>query len=111
MKFDPRALLASLPGPVTPKWPEGERFVEAFSRAGLSLELYAPVGHDPQQPHAQDELYCIVSGTGVLSIGDVRHPFAPGDVFFVPADMPHRFEAFSEGFAAWAVFWGPLTSR
>ena len=105
MKLDPRTLLASLPGPVTAKWPEGERFVEAFSREGLSLELYAPVGHDPQQPHAQDELYCIVSGTAILSIGDVRHDCAPGDVFFVPADMPHRFETFSEGFAAWAVFW------
>ena len=111
MKFDARTLLASLPGPVTAKWPEGERFVEAFSREGLSLELYAPVGHDPQQPHAQDELYFIVSGTAVLSIGDARLDCAPGDAFFVPAGMSHRFESFSEGFSAWAVFWGPLTSR
>ena len=111
MKFDARTLLTSLPGPVTARWPEGERFVEAFSRAGLSLELYAPGGHDPQQPHAQDELYFIVSGTAVLSMGDARHDCAPGDAFFVPAGMPHRFDPFSEGFSAWAVFWGPLTSR
>jgi len=111
MKLDPRQLFASLPGPVTAKWPEGERFVEAFARQGLTLELYAPVGHDPQQPHAQDELYFIVSGTAVLSIGDARHDCAPGDAFFVPAGMAHRFETFSEGFSAWAVFWGETTSR
>ena len=37
MKLDPRPLLASLPGPVTPKWPDGERFIEAFSRAEKNL--------------------------------------------------------------------------
>ena len=46
MQLDPRVLLASLPRPATPAWPEGVRFAEAFARAGLSLELYAPVGHD-----------------------------------------------------------------
>lgn len=105
MKLDPRTLLASLPGPATERWPEGERFVEVFRRAGLSLELYAPIGHDPQTPHDEDELYFIVSGTATLSIGDLRHACAAGDAFFVPAGVPHRFETFSEGFSTWALFW------
>ncbi|UHQ19550.1 cupin domain-containing protein [Lysobacter sp. KIS68-7] len=105
MRWTPRDWLERLPGPATDRWPEGERFVHAFARGAVSVELYAPVGHDPQTPHAEDELYFIVAGTGVLSIDGVAHPFAPGDMFFVPAHAPHRFERFSEGFAAWAVFW------
>jgi len=38
--------------------------------------------------------------------GDKRR-FGPGDVIFVEANVVHRFEDFSDDFAAWAVFWGP----
>ncbi len=96
-----------LPGPASPAWPDGERFVRALAHGSMSVELYAPVDHDPQQPHDQDELYFIHAGTGTLRIGDRIHEFAPGDGFFVPAGVDHRFERFSAGFAAWVVFWGP----
>jgi mannose-6-phosphate isomerase-like protein (cupin superfamily) len=73
----------------------------------MSVELYAPYGHDPQQPHAQDELYVVQHGTGIFRRGEEAVPFGPGDVLFVPARMPHRFETFSEDFATWVIFWGP----
>ena len=59
-------LLARLPGPVTSKWPGGERFVQAFSHGSMSVELYAPRGVDPQTPHAQDELYFVQGGSATL---------------------------------------------
>jgi mannose-6-phosphate isomerase-like protein (cupin superfamily) len=96
-----------LPGKVSEKWPDGERFVTALAHGSMSVELYAPAGVDPQSPHAQDELYFIHSGAGELVVDGARDAFAPGDVFFVPAGAPHRFENFSGDFAAWAVFWGP----
>lgn len=105
MHWSPHDLLRKLPGPATARWPEGERFTRAFARGGVSVELYAPVGTDPQTPHDEDELYCIVQGDGVLSIDGVEHPFAPGDLFFVAARVEHRFTRFSEGFMAWAIFW------
>jgi mannose-6-phosphate isomerase-like protein (cupin superfamily) len=107
MKATAEELLARLPGKATQRWPEGERFVEAMAHGSMSVELYAPVGSDPQSPHKQDELYFIHSGSGTFRLGDVRLPFEPGTCFFVPAGMEHRFEHFSADFAAWVVFWGP----
>ena len=63
-------LLARLPGP------EGQRFVHALGHGTMSVELYAPRGHDPQQPHAQDELYFIVSGRGTFLRDTERMPCA-----------------------------------
>jgi mannose-6-phosphate isomerase-like protein (cupin superfamily) len=101
------ALLARLPGKRSATWPAGERFVVAFAHGTMSVELYAPVGHDPQGPHAQDELYFIHSGTGELVVAGERRAFVAGACFFVPAGVEHRFERFSEDFATWVVFWGP----
>jgi mannose-6-phosphate isomerase-like protein (cupin superfamily) len=82
-------------------------FVELFRHGPVSVELYAPQGVDPQQPHEQDELYIVVSGRGNFVNGPVRHPFGPGDVMFVPAGVIHRFEDFSDNFMVWVVFCGP----
>lgn len=107
MKADARELLARLPGEISAQWPEGERFVQALAHGSMSVELYAPIGIDPQSPHSQDELYFVISGTGEFVKGDERMSFSPGSAFFVPAGQPHRFESFSHDFATWVVFWGP----
>ena len=106
MKASMAELLRHLPGKASAKWPEGERFVAALAHGSMSVELYAPVGTDPQGVHSQDELYFIQAGQGELIIADVRHAFPPGDAFFVAAGVTHRFEHFSKDFATWAVFWG-----
>ncbi len=64
-------------------------------------------GHEPQSPHAQDELYLVAQGHGRFVNGDRRHPFGPGDVLFVPAGVEHRFEEFSDDFGTWVVFYSP----
>ena len=73
----------------------------------LELGYYAPEGVDPQQPHTQDEIYVIQSGSGFFVLGDERQPFETGEALFVPAGVTHRFEDFSDDFAAWVVFYGP----
>ena len=78
-----------------------------FEHGSANVEIYAPKGHDPQQPHDQDELYVIVSGTGEFLNGDERHPFKPGDLMFVPAGVVHRFENFTDDFSTWVIFYGP----
>jgi mannose-6-phosphate isomerase-like protein (cupin superfamily) len=107
MKVSVADLLARLPGPVTADWPMGERFVRALAHGSMSVELYVPVGEDPQKPHDQDELYFIHRGRGVLRIDRERYTFGPADCFFVAAGIDHRFEQFGDDFAAWVVFWGP----
>ncbi len=90
-----------------PDDPNGFRFWYGLRHGTMKLGLYAPRQRDRQGPHLQDELYIIASGTGWFVKGSSRHPFAPRDVLFVPAGMDHRFEDFSEDFAAWVIFWGP----
>lgn len=107
MKTSVQDLLGRLPGPVSARWPEGERYVAGFAHGSMRTELYAPRGRDPQQPHEQDELYFIVQGSGDFLLAEQRHVCQSGDAFFVPAGTPHRFENFSEDFATWVVFWGP----
>jgi mannose-6-phosphate isomerase-like protein (cupin superfamily) len=107
MKASANALLQRLPGPRTSAWPEGERFIEAFSHGSLVVELYAPVGRDPQTAHDRDEVYFVVAGSGEFVRGDERFRFAAGDALLVPAGVAHRFENFTPDFSTWVVFFGP----
>ncbi len=73
----------------------------------LELGYYKPDGVDPQDPHDRDELYVVKSGSGNFVVEDERQPFGPGDALFVPAYVVHRFEDFTDDFAAWVIFYGP----
>lgn len=90
--------------------PEGSdesRYIEPFVKDMTSLGMYAPVGQDNQQPHTQDELYFVVSGSGIFVHDGERTAFGPGDALFVAARTHHRFEQFTDDFATWVVFWSP----
>lgn len=93
--------LALLPGA------GGQRFAKVLEHESLLVEIYAPRGTDPQQPHTRDELYVVVEGNGRFVNGEERHAFEPGDVLFVPAGVAHRFEEFTEDLVVWVVFYGP----
>jgi mannose-6-phosphate isomerase-like protein (cupin superfamily) len=73
----------------------------------LCVEIYAPRGVDPQQPHTRDEAYIVVRGSGEFINGESRQAFAPGDFLFVPAKVEHRFINFSDDLVAWVIFYGP----
>ena len=91
-----------------PDGPDSFRFHYGLRHGTMKIGLYAPCGGvDPQEPHRQDELYVVASGTGDFVKGCERRPFAAQDVIFVEAGCVHRFENFSEDFAAWVIFWGP----
>jgi len=85
----------------------GARYVEPTTHGTMRLGLYGPRTHDPQQPHDQDELYIVQKGTGTFWCEGRARSFGPGDVLFVAAGVEHRFEGFTDDFAAWVVFWGP----
>ncbi|MGE0225768.1 MAG: cupin domain-containing protein [Acetobacteraceae bacterium] len=74
----------------------------------MELRWYAPKGADPQVPHDKDEVYVVVSGSGRFVCGDRTVMFQPGDALFVPAQATHRFEDFSDDFATWVIFYGPV---
>ena len=78
-----------------------------FQRGTLNVKLSLPVRPNQQAPHAQDEIYVIVRGRGVLLHDGKRDPFAAGDLLFVAAGTEHRFEEFTDDLAVWVVFYGP----
>ncbi len=110
MRLRSQDFLAQLPLPATERWPAGVRFIEAFSRDGLELEIYAPRGVDSQSPHSRDEIYIVITGSAALDIDGTEHPCTVGDALFVPARAPHHFERISDDFATWVVFWGEAKS-
>jgi len=83
-------------------------FETVFERPDeISVELYAPRGVDRQTPHERDEIYIVATGTGTFSRGRELVSFGPGDLLYVPAHVPHRFETFSDDFKVWVIFYGP----
>ena len=73
----------------------------------LEIGYYKPDEIDPQQPHEQDEVYVVQSGSGEFVLAGDRQKFTAGDALFVPAGVEHRFENFDKDFAAWVIFYGP----
>ena len=120
----PRPRLRTTPdeGRAAPILP-GSLSAKLMQYGSMEVRWYAPRGLDPQVPHDRDELYVVVSGTGVfirseeaarfgddtaLSLrGDERVAVQPGDALFVPAGTEHRFDAMSPDFGAWMIFYGP----
>ncbi len=92
---------ACIPGPA------GEHAVGLLRRGTLDVKLSLPVPPNQQTPHAQDEIYVVIRGRGVLLHDGRREPFESGDLLFVAAGTEHRFEDFSEDLAVWVVFYGP----
>jgi len=86
-------------------------FDVVFESPEVTIELYAPVGMDKQKPHDRDELYIVAAGTGTFSRDGKLVPFGPGDLLFVPAHVPHRFETFTDDFKVWVIFYGDVRAK
>lgn len=83
-------------------------FAKLFEHGTLQLEVYKPEKVDNQTPHSQDEIYIVISGSGEFLNNGERTSFGPGDFLFVPAGVEHRFENFTDDFATWVIFYGPV---
>ena len=86
---------------------EGKRFASIFQHGSLLLEIYAPKGTDPQQPHTRDEVYFVAAGSGQYLCGELRIAFGTTDFLFAAAGVSHRFENFTDDLVVWVIFYGP----
>jgi mannose-6-phosphate isomerase-like protein (cupin superfamily) len=68
-------------------------YAEWLRVPGMSSGLYVlEVGaDDPQQPHNEDEVYVVVSGSARFTCAGQTTAVGPGSVIFVPALDEHRF--------------------
>ena len=87
--------------------PPGAHFVTVMQRGSVRALLSLPLSPNRQTPHAQDEVYVVVRGRGVLFHDGRRDPFETGDFLFVAAGVEHWFEDFTDDLAVWVVFYGP----
>ena len=91
---------------------EAEKLYQEFLRVpDLSAGLYVldAGATDPQQPHREDELYYVVSGSATITVGDEQRAVAPGSLVFVGAGVAHRFHDITERLELLVVF-GPAES-
>ncbi len=65
---------------------------------GLELGVYVLVAPEPdkQQPHADDEVYVVLEGTGTLTVDGTEVRVKQGDAVFVEAGADHRFTAYEQ---------------
>jgi mannose-6-phosphate isomerase-like protein (cupin superfamily) len=84
-------------------------YLRFLQERNMSAGLYAlKAGEsDPQGPHAQDEVYLVVSGRASITVGEETTAVARGSVVYVPAGTPHRFHHISEDLRVLVVFSPP----
>lgn len=82
---------------------------EFLREASMSAGLYRlPAGaQDPQQPHAEDEVYVVLAGTARLASGGDDSEVHAGTVAFVPAGEVHRFHEIADDLAVLVIFSPP----
>ena len=85
---------------------DGEVYREFLRVESMSAGLYVieAGGSDPQSPHAQDEVYYVVSGRARFTSGGDERAVEAGDVLFVPAQEEHRFHSIEERLSLLVVF-------
>jgi mannose-6-phosphate isomerase-like protein (cupin superfamily) len=83
-------------------------YLQFINEGTMSLGLYAlAVGaNDTQSPHAEDEIYYVVSGRASIVVAGERRPVLPGSIVFVTKEVEHRFVDIEEDLSI-LVFFAP----
>ena len=60
---------------------------------GLEVGVYVLVAPEPdrQEPHANDEVYVVLEGSGALEVEGEQTRLAGGEAMLVPAGADHRW--------------------
>ena len=86
-------------GPVVEKLrAAGGGYEIVHESAGMEIGVYVLVAPEPdrQQPHADDEVYGVLEGDGVLEVEGESVDVKEGSAVFVEAGAEHRFTAYEQ---------------
>ena len=62
------------------------------SRIDFRISRYAPMAYVEEHSHkVQEQIYYVLEGEGVLTLGAERHVMRPHDYVYVPPGIPHSF--------------------
>ncbi len=87
---------------------ESKTYLEFLKVSDLSMGLYVlPAGGvDSQLPHAEDEVYYVVSGRAKIKVADENRDVQAGSVVYVAKNVEHRFHSIEQDLTA-LVFFAP----
>jgi mannose-6-phosphate isomerase-like protein (cupin superfamily) len=88
-------------------------YAEHLRVPALSVGTYSiPAGAtDDQAPHAEDEIYHVLSGSGRFTSGDRTVDVAAGITLFVPAEEDHHFHDVTQDMTVLVFFAPAYTGR
>ena len=73
------------------------------TRFAMGHSTLDPGGSIPEHQHPNEEVYVVLSGSGLISVGDVRQNVAEGCCVFIPPDAPHFLD--NTGNSEMTVLW------
>ena len=84
----------------------GKLYQEFLRVPAMSAGLYvlAAGASDPQRPHHEDEMYSVVRGKARFRAGSEDREVAAGSVFYVAAEVEHRFYDITEELVVLVLF-------
>jgi mannose-6-phosphate isomerase-like protein (cupin superfamily) len=86
---------------------QGEKsYVEVLSEESMRVELARYPNPEPKTPHREDELYVILSGSGMVHVGTETYDVGEGDVVYVEQGVEHDFFDIEDEITALIVFTG-----
>jgi mannose-6-phosphate isomerase-like protein (cupin superfamily) len=85
------------------------QYLEFLRTVSFELGLYelAAGSEDLQKPHAEDEVYVVLSGRGRFAVDGDDVAVGPGSVLFVARDVVHRFHSIEEDLSIFVAFAPP----
>jgi mannose-6-phosphate isomerase-like protein (cupin superfamily) len=83
---------------------EDEYYLEVLSEDSLSVELARYPNPEPKTPYKSDELYFVISGSGMARVGNERFAVDPGDVVYAARGVEHDFFDIDDEITALIVF-------
>jgi mannose-6-phosphate isomerase-like protein (cupin superfamily) len=88
----------------------GHDFAEFFrapsGTLSMTIAFWPAGGEDPQEPHAEDEVYYVASGRGRIKVAEDDREVLAGSVVYVAAGVEHRFHSIEDDMQV-VVFWSP----
>ncbi|SDZ78714.1 mannose-1-phosphate guanylyltransferase [Haloplanus vescus] len=79
-------------------------YLEVLSKDALSVELARYPNPEAKTAHKTDELYFIISGSGMVHVEDERYAVDEGDVIYVEQGSEHEFFDIEDKITALVVF-------
>ncbi len=84
----------------------GALYHEFLREPSLSAGLYILRAgtRDPQQPHTEDEVYYVISGSGQITVAEENRAVRAGSIVFVATGVEHRFHTITEDLTILVLF-------